>query len=222
MSEALPEAAAEGSEHMTVATAHVASMSSGIHATPTVVVLDKTAHAQRSVMSTVRALAIKNLVVQRRSICSTLLLVLIPVMLCTVLWVLQIYVVDQLLLNRAENRCGCLCTQVKDVPEQPCGAAVNYQVLFVELDVAKARARTPVGMETAISGRKLAACAGSRACDHAEPRVTLVVPVNAAFLAAYEKGGALRWDDPAVLRVTVGSVRTACTPVDEADVFQGW
>jgi hypothetical protein len=43
-----------------------------------------------------------------------------------------------------------------------------------------------------------------------------------ALRQAYEKGGALRWDDPAVLRVTVGSVRTACTPVDEADVFQGW
>ncbi len=69
------------------------------------------------------------------------------------------------------------------VRPQPCGAAVSYQVLFVELDVAKARARTPVGMATVISGRKLAACAGSRACDHAEPRVTFVVPVNAAFLA---------------------------------------
>ncbi len=69
------------------------------------------------------------------------------------------------------------------VRPQPCGTAVSYQVLFVELDVAKARARTLVGMATVISGRKLAACAGSRACDHAEPRVTLVVPVNAAFLA---------------------------------------
>ena len=74
-------------------------------------------------------------------------------------------------------------TGARPARPQPCGAAVSYQVLFVELDVAKARARTLVGMATVISGRKLAACAGSRACDHAEPRVTLVVPVNAAFLA---------------------------------------
>ena len=69
MSEALPEAAAEGSEHMTVATAHVASMSSGKHATPTIVVLDKTAHAQRSVMVTTALSTFAALLIAKQLAC---------------------------------------------------------------------------------------------------------------------------------------------------------
>jgi hypothetical protein len=103
---------------------------------------------------------------------------------------------------------------------QNCATTTVHQVLFVDLKTASARGRSLL----TVNGRKFAACGGARACNFAERQVTFVVPVTPALVAAHTQNGQFTWDgrEASVVRVSAGNISTACTPVDEAGVFQGW
>jgi len=184
---------------------------------------------KRSVMAAAKALAVKNLIFQKRNICGTITLILVPLLLLTALWAMQKFVIDKLLLDLPVNRCGCLCTQLKDVPNPTIPVpgtcpGTTYTVLKVTINPATAKAKTDGPLM--IKDRKLGICQDSQSCDSAAGAdVVVLAPVDANFLTRYVTAGNLDWDsktEPSIKSVKVTNITTKCNAIEEDGAFRGW